>query len=112
VPFNGSYSLRFQGTSANGSPAAGVGIVVSDGAGSVSGSLTDNSNGTVCRFTLSGSYTENPDSTGYVDAKATPVSGPCLESAPVQTTIRFNLGSGQAWVNTSAGVSSGHLTRQ
>jgi len=101
-----------QGTNVDGSPYAGVGIVVSNGAGSVSGSLTGNSNGTVCGFTLSGSYTQNPDGTGYVTAKAAPASGPCLESAPVPTSMRFNLGSGQASMQTPAGVYSGSLTRQ
>ncbi len=110
--FKGTYSLRFAGKTRSGNPEAGVGILTSDGVSKVTGSLTQNKDGVVCQFTLSGSYTVNPDGTGTITVTDTPSGGGCTASGGSVASVLFNMGSGAAFVNVSGGVDLGSLLKQ
>ena len=78
----------------------------------VSGLLTENKHGTVCYFTLSGSYTVNPNGTGAIDLTATPTSTGCTGGTKVQASVLFNMGNGAFFVNTTGAVWLGSFTKQ
>jgi len=86
--------------------------LASDGVSKVTGTLTENKNGAVCGFVLSGTYTVNSDGTGTINVTQTPTSAGCTGSPVTEASVLFNMGSGAAFVNTTGGVSLGSLTRQ
>jgi hypothetical protein len=93
-------------------PDAGTGILVSDGVSRVSGALTENIGGTVCQFTLSGTYTMNSDGTGSIQVTSTPITTGCLLKVSPQASVFFNMGTGAVFINTGKGESLGILTKQ
>jgi hypothetical protein len=83
--FYGSYSLVFTGQ------IAGTGVIVADGRGNSTGTMTANLGTAVCEGTLNGSYTVTSDGTGTYNPLFTithTVAGTC-PSQPIQfnTTI-------------------------
>ena len=60
---------------AAGTPKDGVGLLISDGSGGVTGSFTENKDGVVCQYTLTGSYTVNSNGTGTIDVNASLING-------------------------------------
>ncbi len=110
--FKGSYSLRFSGKTGGGHPDAGVGLLSSDGVSKVTGTLTENKNGGVCSFTLSGSYTVNPDGTGTISVTEKPISGGCTSAAASVASVLFNMGKGAIAVSTTSGTTLGSFVKQ
>jgi hypothetical protein len=74
--------------------------------------LTENIGGTVCQFTLAGTYTVTPDGTGSFQIALTPVSGTCPAKTSQEAAVLFNMGTGAAFIDTGSGVSLGTFTRQ
>jgi hypothetical protein len=60
----GTYGYTVTGTNVGSGPVATVGIFATDGAGTLSGSETDSSNGVVAKRTVTGTYAVNGDCTG------------------------------------------------
>ncbi len=93
-------------------PDDAVGLLTSDGKGTVGGNLTENKDGTTCQFTLNGTYTVNPNGTGTITMTLTPISPNCTASTSNQASVLFDMSNGAAFVNISGGVALGSLTRQ
>jgi hypothetical protein len=62
----GNYAYRVTGTNVGGGLVAAVGLVTTDGEGSLSASDTVSANGQIIRRTITGTYTVNGDCTGTV----------------------------------------------
>jgi hypothetical protein len=111
MSFQGVYSFRFAGKGKSGTPDDGVGVLGSDGKGTVTGLLTENKNGTVCQSVLTGSYTVNPNGTASITVRETP-SGSCSGGTVTEATVLYNMGTGAAFVNTTGAVELGTFTSQ
>ncbi len=105
--------MKFLGTT-GGKPDSGAGILTSDGSGGIDGKLTENYNGTICRWSLGGSsYTMNPEGTGTMSLTMTRLSGTCGPVTTQAGSVLFEVGKGMAIVRTgSAGVAAGTLSKQ
>jgi hypothetical protein len=68
----GRYGLSLTGTIVGLGPAAEIGSITFDGAGSLSGTLTASFNGQSVPRTATGTYVVNPDCTGTIAADVTP----------------------------------------
>ncbi len=90
----------------------GVGLVSSDGVSKVTGTLTENKNGTVCSYTLSGTFTVNPDGTGTISFTETPISAGCTSVLTGVASVLFNMGNGAFAVGTTGGTTLGRLIKQ
>jgi hypothetical protein len=112
MSFEGTYSLRFAGRTGAGNPDDAVGLLGSDGAGTITGLLTENKNGSVCQFVLGGTYTVNPDGTGIITVKETPAGGSCTANTVSEASVLFNMNNGLAIVNLTGTVGLGSLVRQ
>jgi hypothetical protein len=110
--FKGNYSLKFSGKTGSGNPDAGVRLLSSDGVSKVTGTMTENKNGSVCNFTLSGSYTVNPDGTGTITATKTPITAGCTSGAADVASVLFNMGNGALAVSTGGGTTLGSFIKQ
>jgi hypothetical protein len=100
--FAGSYSLAFNGD------IAGTGVIVADGRGNSTGTMTANLGTAVCQGTLNGSYTVNSDGTGTYNPLFTitqTVAGTC-PSQPIQftTTLAITSPSHMKASNASVGI--------
>ena len=93
-------------------PVAGVGTITSDGVSAITGGMTENQHGQVCTFTLSGSYTVNPDGTGTIHLNERPVGGTCTEGSMDHSSVLFKTGKRPFVAQTSGGVLFGSLTKQ
>ena len=92
--FKGNYALGFSGKTDSGRPRAGIGLVTSDGAGMATGNLTENRDGTVCQFSLTGIYTVKPDGTGAISLTGTPITEGCPANHTVAASVLFKMGRG------------------
>ena len=112
MSFQGSYALKFTGKTRSGNPDSGTGVITANGAGKVTGGkLTENKNGTVCQFGLSGTYTVNPNGTGTLNLTGSPSTISCSLHS-MTSSVLFDMGKGVAAVNTMGGVAIGELTKQ
>lgn len=78
----GRYSFSFSGFVSDSFPSpvgyvSGVGQFTSNCHGGITGVETENLNGEICKYTVAGTYTINPDGTGEDALTATPIGGPC-----------------------------------
>jgi hypothetical protein len=112
MSFQGSYALSFAGKTGGGNPDAGVGVLASDGVKNVTGLVTENKNGIVCHFTLTGSYTVNANGTGNITIIVAPAGASCPGSTKEAASVLFDAGNGVAFVNTSGGVLLGSFNKQ
>jgi hypothetical protein len=83
----GRYSFSFSGFVSDSFPSpvgyvSGVGQFTSNCRGRLTGVETENLNGTICKYTVAGTYKINPDGTGEDALRATPNGGPC--NSPVR----------------------------
>lgn len=100
--FAGSYSLDFNGD------IAGTGVIVADGRGNSTGTMTANLGTAVCQGTLDGSYTVNSDGTGTYNPLFTitkTIGGTC-PSQPIQfnTTLSITSPRHMKASNASVGI--------
>jgi hypothetical protein len=100
--FSGSYSLAFNGG------IGGTGVIVADGRGNSTGSMTANLGTAVCEGTLNGSYTVNSDGTGTYNPLFTitrTIAGTC-PTEPIQfnTTLSITSPEHMKASNASVGV--------
>jgi len=73
--FNGTYADSFQGNAGGGVWVIGNGLLTSDGAGNVTGSIVINDSvGNFCPGSISGTYTVNGDGTGGLNVNYTPAA--------------------------------------
>ena len=103
----GRYSFSFSGVISASFPSplnylSGVGQFTSDCRGKITGVETENFDGTVCKFTVAGTYKLNPDGTGVDDLTATPIEGPC--NAPVSFAQSIAVANGGRIVKVISGT--------
>ncbi len=84
--------------------------MISNGSGKVTGSFTQNNDGVVCQYTLTGSYTVNPNGTGTIDVTQAS-STECGTTTAEEISVLFDGGDGVAFLN-AGGVILGSLTKQ
>jgi hypothetical protein len=89
-----------------------VGLLNSDGVSKVTGTLTENKNGGVCSFTLSGTFTVNPDGTGTISVTETPTSAGCSSAGASVASVLFNMGNGALAVSSTGGATLGSFLKQ
>lgn len=89
-----------------------MGLLSSDGNGNVTGNVTDNKDGKVCQFTITGTYTVNPDGTGTMALTVTAITPNCTSSSSNEASVLFDMNRGVAFVNTTGGVALGRMTKQ
>jgi hypothetical protein len=102
-------------------PVVVDGLLSGDGKGNVSGTQTVNAAGTICSYTLAGTYTVNPDGTGTLtNIIATPVAGSsaqCIAAvAGISFSFSFAFGNGVNHLDLAETdcfeVTSGSATKQ
>ena len=110
--FSGNYALKAAGKSRGGLPDDLVGLLSSDGKGYVGGNVTENKGGAVCKFTLNGTYTVNPNGTGTISVAVTPITPGCTANPSKEASVLFQMGNGAAFVGITGGTGLGSLNRQ
>ncbi len=88
----GRYSFSFSGFVSNSFPSAvgyvsGVGQFRSNCRGGLTGLETENLNGEICKYTVTGTYQINADGTGVDALTATPIEGPCSSAVSFAQSI-------------------------
>jgi len=78
----------------------------------VSGAFTQNKNGLICTFTVTGGYIVSPDGTATITVTGTTTNPACKQAASVEASVLFEMGKGVAFVDTTAGVVLGSLLKQ
>ena len=63
----GSYGIKFEGSSLSGGPFVSISLIIFDGAGQFTTTETGRFNGNLVHRTFTGPYTVNPDCTGFLD---------------------------------------------
>lgn len=110
--FSGNYALKGVGKSRGGLPDDLVGLLSSDGKGNVTGNTTENKDGTVCQFSLNGTYTVNPNGTGTITLAVTPLTPGCTANPSKVASVLFQMGNGAAFISINGGAGLGTLTKQ
>jgi hypothetical protein len=101
----GRYSFSFSGFVIDPLPVtyvSGVGQFTSDGRGGITGVETENLNGVICKYTVTGTYSVYSDGTGVDALTATPVGGPC--SSPVSFAQSIAVAAGGSIVKVISGT--------
>ena len=103
----GRYSFSFSGFVSDSFPSpvgyvSGVGQFTSDCRGGLTGSETENLNGTICSYTVAGTYKINSDGTGVDALTATPSGGPC--NSPVSFAQSIAVADGGRIVKVISGT--------
>lgn len=112
----GAYALRLQGPSSivrvNEPQTVGVGLIVADGRGKITGNGTFRSAGATCRGSFTGSYNVDVDGTGIIATNFTTSDPGCFTSVVDLSSALFKKGSGVAVANNENDYMEGTLTRQ
>jgi hypothetical protein len=112
----GFYVLEYAGsdiTSAPGTPFNGLGLVWADGNGNLKGDETFNQDGTVCRGTVTGTYTVGPAGEGVAALDYTPAStSTCTASTTDLKIIVRDLNNVHLIGTDSTEILGGGLHRQ
>jgi hypothetical protein len=103
----GRYSFSFSGVISESFPSplnylSGVGQFTSNCRGQITGVETENFDGTVCKYTVTGTYQLGSDGTGVDDLTATPIEGPC--SSPVNFAQSIAVANGGRIVKVISGT--------
>jgi hypothetical protein len=81
---------------------SGVGQFTSNCHGGLIGIETENLNGSICKYTVAGTYTINSDGTGEDALAATPIAGPC--TSPVSFAQSIAVADGGSIVKVISGT--------